>query len=355
MNSRFFKAASAAFVLTAVYTFAAPTDAEVRNLQNRVTALEQRKGSSGVILPPGGPNLENDYGVHFGIDALLFKPTESLVYGQENGTAGSNALRLSQHRLHYQLNPGIRAFIGYRPGHDAWELRATWSWINNVAKGSHTAGTGNTMGDVDFSLPTLSGALSNGTSMKSRWRQNFNQIDFDLSRNCYLSKWLALKPRAGLRTAWIYQKNTLQRFDNVASDSSLFNSKARLHSNYWGLGPVFGLDSRWGLGKGFSIFTETAVSILWGYFNTANVGTVSTSATKFTNLRPKFHGYVPNLDVGIGLSWEKNFYDDQYYVALRASYEFHTFWDAYSYPSNGSTKEGDMTMSGPSFGVRFSF
>jgi hypothetical protein len=40
-----------------------------------------------------------------------------------------------------------------------------------------------------------------------------------------------------------------------------------MKNNFWGVGLRGGLDTQWGLGKGFSIYGKLALSVLWGKFS----------------------------------------------------------------------------------------
>ncbi len=55
------------------YSIHAADDAQVRNLENRVAALEQRKNGGGVILPSAGANLDDDVGLSLDGELLIWK------------------------------------------------------------------------------------------------------------------------------------------------------------------------------------------------------------------------------------------------------------------------------------------
>ena len=55
------------------------TDAQMRSLENRVSAMEQKKGSNAMVNPPGRPQVRDGVDMFFTADWLIWQ-------GHENGT-----------------------------------------------------------------------------------------------------------------------------------------------------------------------------------------------------------------------------------------------------------------------------
>jgi hypothetical protein len=79
-------------VLAAVTTLASvicsADDMQMRNLENRVSALEHRRGSNGMINPPARPVVRDGVDLWIQAEALYMHATEDcLSYGIKNDTA----------------------------------------------------------------------------------------------------------------------------------------------------------------------------------------------------------------------------------------------------------------------------
>src|SRR5262249_13903429 len=134
----------------------------------------------------------------------------------------------------------------------------------------------------DFVFPSLTAAgdpLGNffGFCRKARgkWSLYFNQLDLDLGREFFVSRWLTLRPHGGVRGDWLRQ-GIRAEYKNFSEESLIIERSAIPRSNqvkirykdrWWGIGLESGIDTQWGLGGGWSIFCDLAAAILWGRHN----------------------------------------------------------------------------------------
>ena len=180
---------------------------QVRNLENRVSALEQRKSSGGIILPPVYPIVKN--GANLGISAeLLYWKTRqdndcyAVAYGPIADPTFGPVDKVRGHTPHYKWDTGFRLGLDYGLPHDGWNTTLDWTHIRNTAHASS--------GGQNYNMVN---APSNGVEPRpslvnssQHSKLELDLLDLDLGRAFFTSKWLTLRPFAGLRGAWIDQK-----------------------------------------------------------------------------------------------------------------------------------------------------
>ena len=196
-------------------------NAQMRNLENRVTTLEQRRGASGMINPPGRPQIKGGADLFIYGDLIYWNAHENgLSYAVVNEGADDNLAHAQVKNIHGKWNWGFRVGAGYNLPHDGWDLNFTWlRFTDNGRKRVHG-------GSNHFIFPTLAAAgdpilavADTGSCNKAHghWRLRLNQLDLDLGREFFVSKWLTVRPHFGLRTDWIHQKLNVD-YDNRLSD-----------------------------------------------------------------------------------------------------------------------------------------
>lgn len=331
----------------------ASEEAQIRNLENRVSALEQRKNGGGVILPSAGANLDDDVGLCFDAELLIWKAHQTgMNFAQ--GLVSTTTNKSPFLKPNFSFDPGVRLQIGLRPNHDDWQIDAIWTHFYTKAKRSYE-------NNQEGLLPLFETApsIQASNALSSVWRVNLNMIDLELSRACFMSKWMSLKPFIGIRNAWLYQKYNVSA---ALAASTLAESQMR--SNLWGIGPIAGFDIKFGMGEGFYFFNNTSGSLLWGLFKNSQASVAQTSST--TTRYPRsmdVHTSTFNLDMSLGLGWDKRFDDNHYRLSIRAAWEHHIFFNTNFFQSNASqanfvafdSVNGNFTTEGFTLAFRFDF
>lgn len=324
-------------------------DARVRNLENRVSALEQRKNVGGVILPSAGANIDDDVGVSFDAELLIWKAHQTGM----NFASGdlTNTMTNPFLKPNFRFDPGVRASFGIRPEHDDWQLDAVWTYFYTKAKKNYEQPT-NTLTPFFMTNENPSGYIS------SVWRVNWNMIDLELSRASFMSKWMSLKPVIAIRNTWLYQKY------NISSAPSTTVYTSAMKSNLWAIGPKFGLEAKFGMGEGFYFFGNTAASLLWGFFKNSQA-TETQSGSSYTSIPRNIdiHTSTYNVDLALGLGWDKRFDDNHYRFSIRGAWEHHAFFNTNYFISDASldtfkafdTPYGNFTTEGFTLTLRFDF
>ena len=107
--------------------------AQMRSLDNRVTALEQRRGAGGMINPSARPQIKGGADLFIIADFLVWEAHENgLPIAIESQT--NNSLTHGKvENLDFEWDFGFRVGAGYNLPHDGWDVRLIWLWFNTDA------------------------------------------------------------------------------------------------------------------------------------------------------------------------------------------------------------------------------
>ncbi len=357
---------------------AADNSGQIRNLENRVSALEQRRGQTGMMNPPANPTIKH------GADLFVFG---ELLYW----TANQGGMPLAVVNEHTSVNlsdakienvrgkwdVGSRVGIGYVIPHDGWDIDFTWLHFNTESHRKVLHSSRN-----KFIFPTLVPSTDPISDINfcrkadARWKLYFNQLDLDLGREFFVSRWLTLRPHGGIRADWLRQdlNANYKNFDNGLSTPN--KVQIRYHDRWRGVGLEGGLDSQWGLGGGWSIFTDISAAILYGRHKIRLIDKDTPATVSFSNgasslpkgkyarvkdrLRRIAH---PVIDLLLGLRWDTKFDDDRFHLGLQAGWESHVYFGQNQFPifcddfnfGKFFANQGDLFLQGWTFGARFDF
>lgn len=368
-------AVTSLFTMTTLAYAQGDTNAQIRNLENRVTALEQRKGATGMINPPGRPQVRGGADLFIFGDVLYWNAHENgLFYAIKNKNNENNLSHADVKNIHGDWNVGFRVGIGYNLPHDGWDLHATWlRFTDHEHKSVHARSN-------RFVFPTLAHPADpisqNDFCQKSHahWKLRLNQLDLDLGREFFTSKWLTLRPHAGIRTDWIRQKLEVD-YKNFSNSTIPNKIEVELKDRWWGIGLEGGLDTQWGLCNGWSLFGNLCTAIIYGFhdlkfedddtppsFNVTNDSTSFPNGT-FVDLDNTYRISHPILDLEMGLRWDNMFSDDRVHLGLQIGWEHHIYFSQNQFPiftddlSFGQfvSNQGDLTLQGWTFSARLDF
>lgn len=341
-------------------------DMQVRNLENRVSALEQRKGAGGMINPPARPVVKDGVDLWIQADAIFWNVTEDgLNVAVENPTsAPSGFIRGNTKNADYDWDWGYRVGAGYNLPHDGWDILANWTHFNTRSKNHHTAEPGS----VFLTTQALPGPAATDTvtvtAANAHLHLNMNLADFEMGREFFVSKWLTLRPFGGARGAWLHRTLKVHYRGGSLAVGQKLNDEVKTR---WRAGGIRGgLDSQWGLGSGWSFFGQMAMSLLYGRQKASyDEDNISGSGSELEQGDTKNHWSASRAmtDLAIGLRWDRLFSNDAYRIRLQAGWEQHQL---FGFNQNmkfvSSTifgkfvqNQGDLAFSGVFFNARFDF
>lgn len=319
---------------------------------------------------------------------------------------------------------GFKVGLKYDMPYDGWDLDGSWLRFHSSAS-DHVSAAGNPDPDsIDtdplpnafsgsgelissFWVAKLFSAPGLMNQAKARWNADIDFIGLELGRNFHISEFLCLRPFVGLSNGWIDQTYNIffsaLNFDTPPpEDKRVINIKMK--NDFWGIGPEFGLQSFWKLGKGFSIYANGAFSLLDGHFKVSYdlhdqnniVDIVPTGSGLFNpvtgafiptvnkndpyddryEMSKKIHTLAMIANFELGIKWERSFAEDKYCLALSVGYEQYLFFNQNRFmnpqydftlisisPAFGGSSEGpnyftdrgNMTLSGVTGKVAFTF
>lgn len=375
-------------------------DTQMRNLENRVSALEQRKGSNGMINPPARPFVKDGVDLYLqgsvfvwqanqsGLDYALTWNNSSTATPPANNDGGSGRFR----HPNFKWDWGFKVAAGYTAPHDGWDLFLQWTRYHPERANSGTSvtsfGPGATV-PPSVVYPLLLPAnlepvnpIGPGYAASMGWKLRLDLLDLELGREFFVSKWLTLRPHAGLRSAWLHQKSKVTYTGNPISTTAAANFSANLKNNFWGMGLRTGLDGEWRLGGGWSLFSDVAVSLLLGHFNisesespTVTSGGVATTGVS-QSFSEKFRATRLAADLSMGLRYAQTFACDRFGLMVQLGWEQHLFANQNqleklaavgfansaggtsgpnSFSLTSVTNQGDLSTQGVTLTVEFDF
>jgi major outer membrane protein len=366
LNSKIGQAALSLVAFTGVVN-AASDDAQMRNFENRLTALEQKKGAGGVINPSARPVVKNGVDIFVTGEVLVWKAhQDEMSYAAKVDSIPVRNAPQSGAISNWKgkWGTGFRLGIGYDMEHDGWDVDLYWTRYYQTSR-RHTTGNRHGIFQPLFQLTQESGSalLYTTEAHDKKWKLRLDMIDLEMGREFFVSKWLTIRPHVGLRNIWVRQKFRVE-YEGGSYGSGPINSYlsggtaayVNFKNNFWGIGLRSGLDSQWGLGCGLSIYAKLAFSLLWGQMKETETQTVI-SSTDDTSLvgdkgRDIFHICRPVTDMALGLRYDTTFSDDSYALGVFAGWEHHYFW---SQNRLIFERNGDLSTSGVHAGLSFDF
>jgi len=315
----------------------ASDEARMRNLENRVCAIETRENCCCTINPPARPYNPDCWGLYVNVDALIW---QGHIDGYDPVIQTSNSTQLQNNlgvdgtsrvkNLSFDWDWGVRLGLGFNSTHDAWDFLLQWTYWDSSASTSVTPGEGEALYPVlNHPFINVNGAYFG--SSKTNLDYTLNMLDLENAREFYVSRCLTLRPFGGLRTAWFKQELDVK--NTGLAPSGLENNGATQVNldatvRYWGIGIRAGLDMQWNWGCGFSFFTNAAHSLLYNYYSTkTKEQSVDASGNKVTILDVAgfFHTGSSITDLQTGIRWDWMACDDNYHLGLDIGWEHHMF------------------------------
>lgn len=286
--------------------------------------------------------------------------------------------------LEFDWDCGYRVCAGYNIPRDGWSLSLEWTSIRNRGSsyvGRVLAPNSNQNEDLFQTWGNANHQIPGGIfSSRAQLHINLEQIDLQCGREFYYGKFLTIQPHIGARNSWIRQKFSIYTQNSL---DTLNSQLCKFHNDFWGFGFVAGLDTDWKFGDGFSLYSVSDFSILFGLFKIKEkifFGLTPSSVSPTGTHIPSSEGMnlVSNwknslkegtgvLDLALGLKWTQPFSKDRYRVTIKAGYEYHLyidqnhFYNAFQQTPSPSTNNlyhalgGNLIYQGISGSLQFDF
>ncbi len=323
-----------------------------------------------VSCPSIKPDLKSDIGISLSADFLYWQTSQTgNSYGQVANfhtsipnPAGEFCYSFGDYKNpEYQLDPGVRVSLGFRPHYDHWHIDFVWTYMNSKAYGySDLPGLFETWVIIPNSLFYVPQILNNNSvNANATWSPNYNTIDLDINREIPFGKYFALKAHFGLKSLWLDEKYhifALAAYTAEVPPLTVVNSESNMVQKIWGIGPMIGLDSFWKVYKGFNLFGKAAFSLVYSEVKSTVLGQFfnGTEPVVLTDMTSNFQTVLPEMDLILGGEYDLYFYDNKYHLSLRAGWELITLFNA-NFLGASYSSLGDFNMSGLTTGFDFDF
>jgi hypothetical protein len=298
-------------------------------------------GCKGVTLCHTQPDIDwNRFRVDVGFILEQARVTGSAyaytATGNTSTGAGYNLLPQTTVSIQvpkFDLDWGVTVGLGYDFEHDNWYIAGHFDWLQTTG----TDNTANSYSSVVVPMNIWFRGLNGGsdlgavTGANTNFQINYYNVMFDLGRGTYLTDCLVINPHAGLKLSFIYDNvNNQYTGGSIAAGNAVNRSQ---DTDFWGVGPSFGLDTAWSFTEGWSMFVDTNVAILLSYANakdqvvdTYNSVTYATNAS--TGTIPTFS---PTIRTILGLSYDRKIYCDQQMISGRLGWDTSIFWNQFNH------------------------
>ncbi len=277
----------------------------------------------------------------------------------------------------FNYEPGVRVSAGYDFGRDNWDLFLRWTY--HYTKATHhvnslpNAADINVYSQTQFLFATRVEALSIGnpnfenliisSGGDVEWQLRFNALDFEMGYDYFFSKRFSVRPHMGIKAAWM-QMHYNVKYDpagivHLIQTDNFANISGRSSSDYWGVGPRFGIDGYLHIGWGFSLYGLISSAALYGEYDAKYriLNDNLTNATLDSDITVKDDYYRLRVmsQLALGLEWAWCFSRD-YLLAFNIGWETQYWWNQLELPFFSYFQpDGDLTFSGLDVGARFDF
>ena len=315
----------------------------------------------------GLPNISCSYGSwDFFADAFAWYTSEeaSAVWANIiNFNFINNTSSFTAQDLTFNWDFGFRVGAGHNLEYDGWDTQLYWTWFRTETEQSQHVPTSDSVLVIAEIMPEFfAGDLSSNSaqSAKIRWSIRFNMFDWELGRSYWISKGLLLRPFIGLKGGWIHQSIHVQ-YGNLIIANAHTNNSARENAknNFWGLGPVGGLNTKWKL-RNFcthfpSLFGDFSVATMWGNWTCNDVYNDTTGKEVLVNTKKLTLGALM-LRGFAGFGWDVDFDRGRSHFATRLGYEMQLWVNQLRLSTAQLVPlHGDLTLQGITLNCRFDF
>jgi len=334
------------------------------------------------ITPNAGPRVTNGVDVFLTADFIYWTSRqEGLAFARSGLADYSEAQAMGntpQGKTYYpksKFSPGFKVGVGLNLGHDGWDTYLNYTWFHNSTKCGHVVNSSSYTAPIPlWEVATVGSATAkenflvlstfvNVGNAQANWKLYFNNFDWELGRNFYVSQYLTLRPYAGLKGSWMQQHYYVTYSDYLASDvsSEIDVAKMRQEQKFWGVGIRTGLDTSWYFCKNWSMFANTALSSMWSRFKTTREDvTLAPKATKehvIINTMSDFHTVKPVLELQLGARYDYWFCDDDYHFGIEAAWEQQVWFNQGQFIKylDSDTPDANLVLQGLTIDFRFDF
>ncbi|MGC2596330.1 MAG: Lpg1974 family pore-forming outer membrane protein [Rhabdochlamydiaceae bacterium] len=307
----------------------------------------EQRWNDNQITPMTNPKPHGSFNPFFTGDYIYWKAYEKGLNFVWNGTPDAptpvppNATHGKVFHPRFQWASGFKVGLGNKFSHDGWDLYAQYTQLLPKAGEEEEMECCETELTSppkwsNYWLDTNAGPESVLIDEAAHWHLRFNVLDLELGRDYYFSRFLTLRPFAGMKFAWTRERYKV-KFHNVmtvgdegdtAEDSTDViplgsNIKLKFTQREFGVGIRAGLDANWYFYNWIGIYGDFAMTGLWNRFKEKRQDEINTpEGTEYlsTRIKDKVYDVTAVFEIGLGLFFEWTF-GRTYVLEIAAGWE----------------------------------
>ncbi len=275
-------------------------------------------------------------------------------HGADGGTTWNEPSRTSnQYYIGFDLDPGLRAAVGYTSMHDDWMLKAAFEWLSSTGRSDLEQDNAQIRAtNVPLILYEDDYQIIRFQEADARLIVDYYLLDLSVSKGAYFSDKFSFEPLGGIKLNWINYNSSLKLANAGNTLSTLPTTTSWLRRNiteFWGVGPMIGFNANYHLFVGWSIFSKMDVAILIGEtYLKDGIGFVTTETypggTTSTNT---IQMLSPATRATIGLQYERDLFEETQHLAVRFGFDGRWYYNQYpqvNYPASLVTDPAEQFL-----------
>lgn len=217
----------------------------------------------------------------------------------------------------FEWDSGVRVNLGYELPCFCLELEGRWMHLcndNTVSKDGTIIFATPFLGIFDNPIVSGSGAGALATGVpESQWKMELNMFDLDLKYALIHNQCVRFSAFFGAKGGWIEQEQMMRylNFVNSASATDPANAIATEYNNFYGAGPLVGLELFYHVGCDVYLHAAVDGAMLFGQLQSpaTYVGSVTGPGAATVDIRSHSSTCqtLPAASFQLGLSWESCF------------------------------------------------
>lgn len=255
----------------------------------------------------------------------------------ETGASWNNPFRTDDMcNMTFNIEAGVKAGIGYYSVHDDWEVNASFEWLYSKAilNADTASGTFQPTYNIDLSYGDDQDTTLSFHQGNSNLSVNYYLLDITLSKGSYFSDHFSFEPLAGVKVSWIGYNGALSLKDNQNTATSIPSNVSWLRrnvTNFWGIGPMIGLNANYHMFVGWSIFSHTNVAVLLGETKIKDgVGFVTIEKYPFDSVTYSIlNTLTPTIRSIVGLQYDMDMFEETQHLKLRFGFDGRWYYNQF--------------------------
>ena len=321
-----------------------------------------------IITPNANPNVLDGINTYITAESLYWTANQEEL---NFATASTNSISWEKQYIISHFDPGYRVSLGIIPSTQAGiDLQGRYTWFHLInGTGSVSVKASDCSDNPTHQVCSIE-ANNDGrlidpdiliyetvTAANANWNFLLSTADLVFGRAFLISPTLNLRPFMGLKATW-------QRQDFDINYTLIFvelpsSDKVRSNQYAYGIGPTSGIETNWEMGKNWSLYGRSTLSLVSTRFKTRcydiETDDLLPSVTNY-NLSQKTSESQGIFELSLGMTWDNWFVDDTFHLGISLGYEMQ-YWNDnnHLYMNPEDPRHGSLSIQGITLGLRADF